>query len=208
MIKFDLRTGILFFCPKNARKIPDNTSVQTLILHGNTYLVGNSRAMIALLYNNILQYSGVLFNHIHYARSPCTLRQRCQITSGHGGSGCCCWWWFSGRCTCCCCWRCCGRSSCTGGAESMAAAVVASESRLPSGTGTCMSSLDAPSHLSLMALTSEGRFAHLYFNSIVIAFAIRRCAAWASTLITHKHSPKLDNQVVYWYNLALYETCS
>ena len=28
MIKFDLRTGILFFCPKNARKIPDNTSVQ------------------------------------------------------------------------------------------------------------------------------------------------------------------------------------
>ena len=28
IIKLDLHTGILFFCSKNARKIPDNTSVQ------------------------------------------------------------------------------------------------------------------------------------------------------------------------------------
>ena len=28
MTKLDFRTGILFFFPKNARKIPDNTSAQ------------------------------------------------------------------------------------------------------------------------------------------------------------------------------------
>ena len=28
------------------------------------------------------------------------------------------------------------------------------------------------------------------YDIIIIVFAIRRCAGWASTLITHKHSPK------------------
>ena len=40
-------------------------------------------------------------------------------------------------------------------------AVVASESTPSRGAGICMSSLDEPSHLSLMAHTDEGRSAHL-----------------------------------------------
>ena len=52
MIKFDLSTGILFFCPKNATIFPDKSvPPSNLRLHGNTYLVGNSRAAIALLCN-------------------------------------------------------------------------------------------------------------------------------------------------------------
>lgn len=54
----------------------------------------------------------------------------------------------------------------------MAAAVVvavgASESTPPRGAGICMSSLDAPSHLFLMALTDEGRSAHLLWCGIQV----------------------------------------
>ena len=34
----------------------------------------------------------------------------------------------------------------------------------------------------------------IFISSIIIAFAIRQCAAWASTLITHKHSPEEENR--------------
>ena len=35
---------------------------------------------------------------------------------------------------------------------------------------------------------------HVFAICIMFAFATRQCAAWASTLITHKHSPKEENQ--------------
>ena len=55
MTKFDLRTGILFFCPKEATKFPNMSIPPSILrLHGNTYLVGNSRATIALLYNSLV----------------------------------------------------------------------------------------------------------------------------------------------------------